>query len=49
MDTRKKEDINIFRKFMFAELKLFLTNQIEQLKTNQKLKKTNDKGLSFLF
>ncbi|TRX20440.1 Fic family protein [Flavobacterium franklandianum] len=47
-ETRKKEDIIIFRKFMFTQTEKFLTEQIEELTKKQTSKKTG-KGFSFLF
>lgn len=49
VETRKEEDINIFRNFMFSEVKLYLSDQIQKLQNNQKLKKSKNQGLSFLF
>lgn len=49
VETRKQEDINIFRTFMFKEVKLFLSKEIEKLQANQNLKQSGNKGFSFLF
>ncbi len=46
--TREKEDISIFRKFMFDQSKKYLINQIQNLTHKQK-EKNNTKGLNFLF
>ena len=47
-ETRKKEDISIFRTFMFSQTDKFLSEQIEELTKKQTSKKTG-KGFSFLF
>jgi Fic family protein len=47
-ETRKKEDISIFRNFMFSQTEKFLLEQIEELTKKQTSKKTG-KGFSFLF
>jgi Fic family protein len=47
-ETRKKEDISIFRVFMFSQTDKFLSEQIEELTKKQTSKKTG-KGFSFLF
>jgi Fic family protein len=47
-ETRKKEDISIFRTFMFSQTDKFLLEQIEELTKKQTSKKTG-KGFSFLF
>lgn len=47
-ETRKKEDIVIFREFMFLQTKKFLLEQIDQLTKKQNSNKTG-KGFSFLF
>ncbi|WP_010423934.1 Fic family protein [Anaerophaga thermohalophila] len=48
-ETREKEDINIFRQFMFDQSKKFFKQEIETLSNPQRLKKNNKNGLSFLF
>lgn len=47
-DTRKKEDLNIFRHFMFDQTKKYLKGQIKLLEQKPKEKK-NKKGFSFLY
>lgn len=47
-ETRKTEDIEIFRNFMFAQTDKFLTEQIKELTKKQKIKKSNS-GMKFLF
>lgn len=47
-ETRKKENISIFREFMFSQTDKFLSEQIEELTKKQTSKKTG-KGFSFLF
>ena len=47
-ETRKTEDIEIFRNFMFAQADKFLTEQIKELTKKQKIKKSNS-GMKFLF
>jgi Fic family protein len=47
-ETRKNEDISIFRNFMFSQTKKYLLEQIEELTKKQTSKKTG-KGFSFLF
>jgi Fic family protein len=46
--TRKNEDISIFRNFMFSQTEKFLSEQIEELTQKQTSKKTGN-GFSFLF
>jgi len=47
-ETRKKEDITVFRNFMFSQLTRFLKEEIEKFKSeNKSIKKRN--GLSFIF
>jgi hypothetical protein len=48
-ETRDKEDINIFRNFMFAQAKRFFEKEIAFLTKKQKPSKPNSKGLSFIF
>lgn len=47
-ETRKNEDISIFRNFMFSQTEKFLTEQIEEL-TQKQTSKNTGKGFSFLF
>lgn len=47
-ETRKNEDISIFRNFMFSQTEKFLTEQIEEL-TKKQTSKNAGKGFSFLF
>lgn len=47
-ETRKNEDISIFRNFMFSQTEKFLTEQIEEL-TQKQTSKNAGKGFSFLF
>ena len=47
-ETRKKEDISIFRKFMFNQLERFLKEEITKFESEKKNIKIN-KGLSFIF
>ena len=47
-ETRKQEDILIFRKFMFDQTQKFLNEQIRDLSKKQN-SKSNGKGLKFLF
>ena len=47
-ETRKNEDISIFRNFMFSQTEKFLTKQIEEL-TQKQTSKNTGKGFSFLF
>ena len=47
-ETRKKEDISIFRKFMFKQLERFLNEEITKFESEKKNIKIN-KGLSFIF
>ena len=47
-ETRKKQDISIFRKFMFNQLERFLTEEITKFESENKIIKIN-KGLSFIF
>jgi Fic family protein len=48
-ETRKKEDITIFRKFMFSQTKKYLLEKVKELTENQTIKKSNGNGMSFLF
>jgi Fic family protein len=48
LETRKNEDIKIFRDFMFAQTEKFLTEQITEL-TKKQISKNTGKGFSFLF
>ena len=47
-ETRIKEDISIFRKFMFSQTEKFLVEQITELSKKQ-ISKSTGKGFSFLF
>lgn len=47
-ETRKNEDISIFRNFMFSQIKKYLLEQIEELTKKQTSKKTGER-FSFLF
>lgn len=47
--TRQQQDPEIFRKFMFEESLKYFNAEIKMMTQTQILKKTNDKGLSFLF
>lgn len=47
-ETRKNEDISIFRDFMFSQTEKFLAEQITEL-TKKQTSKNTGKGLSFLF
>lgn len=47
-ETRKNEDISIFRNFMFSQTEKFLTEQIEEL-TKKQTSKNAGKGFLFLF
>lgn len=47
-ETRKNEDISIFRNFMFSQTEKFLTEQIEEL-TQKQTSKNTGKGFLFLF
>jgi Fic family protein len=47
-ETRKKEDISIFRGFMFSQTEKFLAEQIAEL-TKKQTSKNTGKGFSFLF
>lgn len=47
-ETRKNEDIAIFRNFMLAQTEKFLTEQITEL-TKKQTSKNTGKGFSFLF
>lgn len=46
--TRKNEDIQIFRNFMFSQAEKLFTEEISTL-TNKQKQNSNNKGLSFLF
>ncbi|QTE21637.1 Fic family protein [Polaribacter cellanae] len=48
VDTREKEDISIFRKFMYSQTEKFFLEKISELTKTQK-QSSNQKGLSFLF
>lgn len=48
-ETREKEDINIFRNFMFAQAKRYFEKEIDLLTKKQKSSTPNSKGLSFIF
>jgi hypothetical protein len=50
-ETRKQEDILIFRKFMFSQTEKYLLRKIKELTEEQTIKKQKgkDKGISFLF
>lgn len=47
-ETRKKEEISIFRDFMFSQTEKFLAEQIAEL-TKKQTSKNTGKGFSFLF
>ena len=47
-ETIKKEDISIFRRFMFNQLERFLKEEMEKFESEKKSIKIN-KGLSFIF
>ena len=47
-ETRKKEDISIFRHFMFSQTEKFLAEQIVEL-TKKQTSKNTGKGFPFLF
>jgi Fic family protein len=47
-ETRKNEDITLFRKFMFSQTKKYLLDEIKQL-TSKQVTKSKGKGMSFLF
>lgn len=49
VETRDKEDIRIFRKFMVTQAKKFFEQQINELTKTQKPTKNSNNGLSFLF
>jgi len=48
VETREKEDITVFRNFMFSQTEKFFNQQIVQLTKSQK-ESSNKSGLSFLF
>lgn len=47
--TRQQQDPEIFRKFMFEESLKYFEEEIKMMTQTQVLRKTKDKGLSFLF
>lgn len=47
--TRQQQNPEIFRKFMFEESLKYFKEEIKMMTQTQVLKKTKDKGLSFLF
>lgn len=50
LETRKQEDIEIFRKFMFLQTTKFLKLKIKELSSDkQTINKSKGKGMSFLF
>ncbi len=49
INTRKKKDIAIFRKYMFAQTKTFLLEQIKILEKKPNFIKGKNRGMSFLF
>ena len=48
-ETRKQEDIKIFRSFMFSQVNKYLLEKIKELSHKQISKKSNENGFSFLF
>lgn len=48
-ETRKREDINVFRGFMFNQTNSNMIDQIKELSKEQVIKKSKGRGLSFLF
>ena len=50
-DTRKKEDISVFRKFMYSQNKIHLKKLIEEISNNKikSQKRSNNKDFSFIF
>lgn len=48
-ETREKQDITVFRKFMFYQTRKNMLERIEQLSSKQTIKKTKGGGLSFIF
>jgi Fic family protein len=48
-ETRKQQNPEIFRKFMFDESLKFFKSEIQIMTKSQELKETKGKGLSFLF
>ena len=48
-ETRKNEDINIFRSFMFEQTKKYLLEKISDVSKKQQIKKSKENGMSFLF
>lgn len=47
--TRKNEDIKIFRKFMFSQTLKFFKQEINMIEKQQKQSKSKRKGLSYIF